>query len=59
MHSIMMCAGSTGAEEQLGRLLERGRLDSSDEPQKPEDVRFKPSPRKAISISLQIMQEVG
>lgn len=39
---------STSAEEQLGRILERGRLDSSDEPQKPQDVRFKPSPRKAF-----------
>ncbi|MGE8226781.1 MAG: tetratricopeptide repeat protein [Stenotrophomonas sp.] len=39
---------STGTEEQLGRILERGRLDSSDDPQKPEDVRFKPSPRKAF-----------
>lgn len=39
---------STNAEEQLGRILERGRLDSSDEPQKPQDVRFKPSPRKAF-----------
>ncbi len=39
---------STAAAEQLGRILERGRLDSSDEPQKPEDVRFKPSPRKAL-----------
>ena len=39
---------STSAEEQLGGILERGRLDSGDEPQKPEDVRFKPSPRKAL-----------
>lgn len=39
---------STSAEEQLGRIFERGRLDSSDEPQKPQDVRFKPSPRKAF-----------
>lgn len=39
---------STSAEEQLGRILERGRLDSGEEPQRPEDVRFKPSPRKAL-----------
>jgi TPR repeat protein len=39
---------STGVEEQLGTILERGRLDSSDAPQKPEAVVLKPSPRKAL-----------
>lgn len=39
---------STGVEEQLGRILERGRLDSSDAPQKPDAVVLKPSPRKAF-----------
>ncbi|WP_057634973.1 tetratricopeptide repeat protein, partial [Stenotrophomonas humi] len=39
---------STSAEEELGTILERGRLDSSDQPQKPEAVVLKPSPRKAF-----------
>ncbi|MGH8052862.1 MAG: tetratricopeptide repeat protein [Stenotrophomonas sp.] len=39
---------TTSAEERLGTILERGRLDSSDEPQKPEAVVLKPSPRKAF-----------
>jgi TPR repeat protein len=39
---------STGVEEQLGTILQRGRLDSSDAPQKPEAMVLKPSPRKAL-----------
>ncbi len=39
---------STGAEEELGRIFERGRLDSGETPQKPEAVVLKPSPRKAF-----------
>jgi TPR repeat protein len=39
---------STSAEERLGTILERGRLDSADTPQKPEAVVLKPSPRKAF-----------
>ncbi|MNM83954.1 Sel1 repeat protein [compost metagenome] len=39
---------TTNAEEQLGTILERGRLDSDDKPQKPEAVVLKPSPRKAF-----------
>ncbi|MEG2803733.1 tetratricopeptide repeat protein [Stenotrophomonas sp.] len=39
---------TAGAEETLGTLLERGRLDSGEGPQKPADVVFKPSPRKAF-----------
>lgn len=39
---------STSAEEELGRIFERGRLDSGDTPQKPEAVVLKPSPRKAF-----------
>lgn len=38
---------STSAEERLGVILERGRLDSSDAPQAPDAVVLKPSPRKA------------
>lgn len=38
---------TTSAEEELGTILERGRLDSDDAPQKPEAVVLKPSPRKA------------
>jgi TPR repeat protein len=39
---------TTSAEEELGTILERGRLDSGDTPQKPEAVVLKPSPRKAV-----------
>ena len=39
---------SAAAEQRLGTILERGRLDSSDAPQKPEAVVLKPSPRKAL-----------
>lgn len=39
---------STGLEQQLGTILQRGRLDSSDAPQKPEAMVLKPSPRKAL-----------
>lgn len=39
---------STSAEETLGTILERGRLDSSETPQKPADVVLRPSPRKAF-----------
>lgn len=39
---------STSAEETLGTILERGRLDSGEGPQKPEAVVMKPSPRKAF-----------
>jgi TPR repeat protein len=39
---------STGAEEKLGSILEHGRLDSDDTPQKPEAIVLKPSPRKAF-----------
>ena len=38
---------TTSAEEELGTILERGRLDSDDAPQKPGAVVLKPSPRKA------------
>lgn len=38
---------TTSAEEQLGRILERGRLDSGEAPQKPADVVLRPSARKA------------
>jgi len=38
----------TVAEEQLGTILERGRLDSADTPQTPEAVVLKPSARKAF-----------
>lgn len=38
---------SASAEEQLGTILERGRLDSGDAPQEPGHVVLKPSPRKA------------
>lgn len=38
---------TTSAEEELGTILERGRLDSGDAPQKPDAVVLKPSPRKA------------
>ena len=38
---------TTSAEEQLGTILERGRLDSADTPQKPDAVVLKPSARKA------------
>lgn len=39
---------TTSAEEQLGRIFERGRLDSGETPQKPADVVLAPSPRKAL-----------
>lgn len=38
---------TTSAEEELGTILERGRLDSDQTPQKPEAVVLKPSARKA------------
>lgn len=39
---------STSAEETLGTLYARGRLDSGDDPQKPADVVMKASPRQAL-----------
>lgn len=39
---------STSAEETLGTILERGRLDSGEAPQKRADVVLRPSPRKAF-----------
>ena len=39
---------TTSAEEELGRILERGRLDSADAPQKPDAVVLRPSARKAF-----------